>query len=175
MIDGPVDESLDRLYDAGCDDATFGEVDRVQYAEFSRDAPDFAHAVTSAIHEVESVDGLRVTHVEPDDLVTAAEIAERLGRSRESVRLIAAGERGDGDFPAPVSHLRTRNRLWRWSDVAEWAERRAPQSLDHVLIATEHLVDARFLAALNGALEMRKYEEQLPAGERKLLAGLLGR
>ncbi|MGO9898142.1 MAG: helix-turn-helix transcriptional regulator [Solirubrobacteraceae bacterium] len=163
MIRGPVEDQLDRLYDVGCDDATFGEVDGVQYAEFSREAANFTHAVASAIRDVESVDGLRVIHVEPEDLVTAAEIAERLGRSRESIRLLIAGERGDGDFPAPVSHLRARNRLWRWSDVAEWAD----------VISTEDMIYARFLAAVNGALEMRNQSEQLPEHDRDLLAGIL--
>jgi hypothetical protein len=34
----------------------------------------------------------------------------------------SVGERGLGNFPARVSHLRGRNRLWRWSDVAAWAD-----------------------------------------------------
>lgn len=65
--------------------------------------------------------------VEPDDLVTMSEIAERRGRSRESVRVLVAGRRGRGDFPAPVSHLRSRSRLWRWPEVAERAGLGSPK------------------------------------------------
>ena len=80
------DATTDALFDAGCDDATFGTVDQVGYADFIREAPTLGEAVRSAIRQVESVSGLRVTRIEPDDLVTMTEIAERLGRSRESVR-----------------------------------------------------------------------------------------
>ena len=152
---------LDALYEAGCDDALIGEVDGVHYADFDREAPSLAEAVLSAISAVESA-GPRALRVEPDDLVTAAEIAERLGRTRESVRLLIAGERGSGDFPAPVSHLRSRNRLWRWSDAAAWAGRLTP--------GEEH--DARLLAAVNGALELRRQREALSGEERRALEAL---
>lgn len=153
---------LDAMYEAGCDDATFGEVDGVHYAEFSRQESSLALAVLSAIHDIESVGGLSVRRVEPDDLVTASEIAKRLGRTRESVRLLIAGRRGGGDFPAPTSHLRSRNRLWRWSDVAAWAKRLTPEQ--------EH--EARLLATTNAALELRNQSRALSADEREALSAL---
>ena len=54
---------LNALFEAGCDDATFGQVDGVGYAHFVREAPAFAEAVRSAIEQVESVPGLRVVRV----------------------------------------------------------------------------------------------------------------
>lgn len=158
VIDGDVDSRLDDLFDAGCDDATFGAVDGVHYADFDRTAPTFSQAVASALTAIESVDALHVVRVEPDDLVTAAEIAERLGRTRESVRLLIAGARGPGGFPAPVSHLRTRNRLWRWSDVATWAQP-----------GTTSGADARLVAAVNAALELRRAVTELPEDERSFI------
>ncbi len=157
VVDGPIDDdpTLDRLYEAGCDDALFGSVDGVGYAEFTREAATFEGAVVSAIEQVESVRGMKVLRVEPDDLVTLAEIAERLGRTRESVRLLSSGQRGPGDFPAPVSHLRERTRFWRWSDIAAWAGK----------ATLEERQRARFIAALNGALEMRRAKE-LPDEQR---------
>ena len=68
--------NLDALFDAGCDDATFGTVDHVGYAEFIRETPSLGEAVRSAIRQVESVPGLRVTRIEPDDLVTMTETAK---------------------------------------------------------------------------------------------------
>jgi len=56
--------TLDALFEAGCDDATFGQVDSVGYADFVREAPSFVEAVRSAIEQVESVPGLRVVRVE---------------------------------------------------------------------------------------------------------------
>ncbi len=164
MIDGDVEEHLDELFDAGCDDASFGEVDGIRFADFSRDAAGLAEAVSSAIAAIEGVDGLRVTRMAPDDLVTIAEIAQRLGRSRESVRLLVTGARGPGDFPSPVSHLRTRSRLWRWSDVAIWAGHLGP----------EEAAQARFLAAINAALELRSSAPGLRERERALVTALGG-
>ena len=163
VIDGPVDDDrvIDRLYERGCSDATFGSVDGVGLGEFIREATSFPGAVTSAIRDVESVRGLRVTRIEPDDIVTLSEIAERLGRTRESVRLLAAGERGRGDFPAPISHLRARSRLWRWSEVARWAG----------LVSDEERQRAAFVRALNAALELRTSRD-LPNRQRAFVERL---
>lgn len=135
------DAQGDALFER-CDDATFGEVDGVGYGDFHREAESLVEAVLSAIRDVEAIPGLRVTHAEPDTLVTAAEIAERLECSKEYVRLLAKGERGAG-FPAPVSHARGRNRLWRWADVAAWDGR------------AEEARDAYALAAINDLLGLR--------------------
>ena len=70
-----------------------------------------------------TVDGVTVARVEPDTLVTIADIAERLGRSEESVRLLIVGKRGPGRFPVPVARLgRRKSRLWRWTDVLSWMD-----------------------------------------------------
>lgn len=159
VLSGDVEVRLDELFEAGCDDATFGSVDGVNYAEFERESVTLAAAIGSAIAAVESVPGVQVVRIEPDDLVTASEIAERLGRTRESVRLLMAGDRGQGDFPAPISHLRSRYRLWRWSDVAAWAAPSDPSVL----------AQARATAALNAALELRFTTPQLPTDTRSLV------
>jgi predicted DNA-binding transcriptional regulator AlpA len=159
--DALTDAHLDSLFDQGCDDATFGEVDGVQFADLSRDAESVAAAIGSARRAVErAVPGLRVTRVEPDDLVSASEIAARLGRSRESIRLLIEGKRGPGSFPPPVSGVKAGRRIWRWSDVAEWCAR----NLD---LDTPSLRDARFVAALNSALELRSLADGLTDTEQK--------
>jgi predicted DNA-binding transcriptional regulator AlpA len=96
--------------------------------------------------------------------VTLSEIAQRLARSRESVRLLASGERGPGDFPPPVSHLKARTRLWRWSEVAAWAKCH-DQSID--------LSAATAIAAINAALTLRQTVGQLAPTERKLVTSLV--
>lgn len=61
------------LFEAGCDDATFGVSDGVQTAEFDREAADFAEAVASAIKAVElAVAGARVVSVHRDHDIAAA-------------------------------------------------------------------------------------------------------
>lgn len=166
VVDGPVgDESvLDKLYEAGCSDATVGSIDGVGYLDFHREAGSFPEAVLSAIRDAESVPGLRVLRVEPDDLVTMAEIAERLGRTRESVRLLVSGQRGKGDFPAPISHLRSRSRLWRWSEIAEWAD----------VGTLEDRQGARLVAFLNATLDVRRQREDLTEEEQAAVRGIGG-
>src|SRR4051812_45203237 len=123
LLDGPDVTSetvLDDLYEAGCDDAVFGARDAQQYGEFDREGTSLAAAITSAIRDVESVAGLRVIHVEPEEFVSATAIAQRTDRTRESVRLLIEGKRGPGAFPPPLAWVDAKTRLWRWSDVAEW-------------------------------------------------------
>lgn len=158
VVDGPVedDQIIDKLYEAGCSDATIGSVDGVGFVDFHREAASFSGAVLSAIEDVESVPGLTVLRIEPDDLVTMAEIAERLGRTRESVRLLISGRRGKGDFPAPISHLRSRSRLWRWSEVAEWADIGTPEDRQR----------ARLIAFLNATLDVRRRRGDLSEDEQ---------
>lgn len=68
VISGNLDdeEILDALFEAGCDDATCGQVDGVGYAHFIREAPSFGEAIRSATQQVQSVPGLRVVRVEPN-------------------------------------------------------------------------------------------------------------
>lgn len=95
-------ESMDALFEAGCDDATFGARDGAHYGEFDRVATSFSAALASAIHDItDALPGLEIVRVEPDDLVSMATIAERSGRSRESIRLLASKQRGPGGFPPP--------------------------------------------------------------------------
>lgn len=51
------------------------------------------------------------------DLVSISDIAERAGRSRESVRLLVEGRRGPGQFPAPVGVVGDGIRVWPWALV----------------------------------------------------------
>lgn len=166
--DALADEAADALFEAGCADATFGEVDGCQYADFTRRARSLAEAIGSAKRAIESaVPGIRVIRVEPEDLVTAADIAERTGRSRESVRLLIAGARGPGGFPPPVSHLKSRGRIWKWVDVARWFS----DQLGETFPSTR---EADFIAALNGALEVRRLSDRIErASERREVARLV--
>ena len=165
IIDGDVnsDANINALFEADCDDATFGACTPhlEAFGDFSRDAATLSQAILSAISDVESVPGLTGRRVEPEDLVTSAEIAERLGRSRESVRLLANGERGPGGFPQPVSHIRARTRLWRWSDVAEWAQ-----------LPEADRERAHIIASTNAALDLRANAAGVSAADRKAIVAV---
>lgn len=159
IIDGDLSDEIlvEKLAGEGVDDATFGVADGVSYADFHREAASFTAALFSAISDLERIPGIRVFRVEPDDLVTLSEAAKRLNRTRESVRLLAAGRRGKGTFPPPISHLWARSKLWRWSDIAEWAG-----ELDE-----EEERRAHFVALCNAVLEGRRLVQRASPDEKK--------
>lgn len=161
VIDGGAgtDARIDALYEAGCDDATFSHGTTTSYGDFDRDADGLLVAVLSAVADVESVAGLRVRRVDEDDLVTVGEIADRLGRTRQSVNQLIGGGRGDGSFPHPLGATRGHARAWSWHEVAGWA------GVDH------DIRTATVLAAVNGALALRRAGALLDAtGMQRLLA-----
>lgn len=150
------DQVLEHLYGTRCDDATFGEVDGVQYADFGREAPSMQQALESAMRDISRVvPDIRFIRVEPDELVSAAEIAARLGRSRESVRLWIEGQRGPGGFPPPVTHLRSRSPRWRWTEVTDWLT----TALDFPVQLRD---DAYAIAEINARLEAERLDVLQP-------------
>ena len=126
------DEDLDALYEAGGGDALFGQSAGVFDADFTREAADILEAVVSAIAVVETAGvGAVVVRVEPDDQVSIGDIAERTGRTNESIRLLVNGRRGPGDFPMPATRIGAgRSRLWRWADVVAWFHEYEPDRWD---------------------------------------------
>jgi hypothetical protein len=56
-------ETADRLYEAGCDDATFGTSNGVHFGTFHREADSLGDAIGSAVKDVERA-GLSVARVE---------------------------------------------------------------------------------------------------------------
>jgi hypothetical protein len=115
----PTDEELDALFESGCDDAAFTVERGVPIATFDREAPTLADAVVSAILAMEAV-GLLPLRILDEDLLTLADIADRIGQSRESVRRYVTGERGPGAFPPPLNPGRDGALFYRWSEVAPW-------------------------------------------------------
>jgi hypothetical protein len=80
VLDGVPDltpEVLDRLYEAGCDDALISRCDGVVSMDFTRTAPSLRDAITSAIRDVESAGiGARVVRIE--DATSNTESPSRL-------------------------------------------------------------------------------------------------
>ncbi|MCY4393876.1 MAG: hypothetical protein OXC10_01895 [Rhodospirillaceae bacterium] len=123
IVDGPDLQDaplIDLLFEVGCDDATVGSSDGVQYVDFDREAAAFNDAILSAVDDLEKLQGVHVVRIADAGLASLADIAARHGRTRESVRLLVSGARGPGGFPKPVTDPRSRYRLWRWSEVAHW-------------------------------------------------------
>jgi hypothetical protein len=149
------DDQLDALHKAGCDDGSFSaEPDGTVLGFFDRDAPTEQDAVLSAIVDIEqSGVGARVLRVQADDdWLTTSEIAERVGRSRQSVALLARGQRGPGGFPPPVARRDSSNPLWRWAEVEAWFERYDSQAMP----THRPRLSPDFLAEVNDRLDLRE-------------------
>jgi hypothetical protein len=148
-------EVIESLYASGCNDATFTSQSGRQFADFDREASSRTEAILSAIEAVETaVPGLVVVHVEPEDLVSASDIASRTGRSREGVSLLAEGQRGPATFPAPAARVGGKRLLWRWSEVAVWFDSYGGGP-------SEVTKEASVIPLINGALEVRRYAQTL--------------
>jgi hypothetical protein len=155
------DEDMDALLEAGCDDGTFSlERDGTVFGMFDREAETQEDAVLSAIDDVERAGvGARVLRVtEDDDWLTASEIAERVGRTRQSIAQLIRGVRGPGGFPAPVARHGSPNPLWSWAEVATWFERYEPKALP----AQRPRLSPDFLAELNDLLDLRERRRHSP-------------
>ncbi len=111
----------DTLFIAGCDDATLSMQYGLLYLEFSRSANSLEDAIISAINDVRKARiGAEVLRVDECNLVTASEIARRIGRSRQLVHQYMNGMRGPGGFPPPECHLTDLAPLWAWCAVSYW-------------------------------------------------------
>jgi hypothetical protein len=147
----PSDEEYDVLADVGCDDAAFGVENGISVAEFDRESETLIQALSSAIRDVESV-GLKVVRVLDGDLLTLADIADRIGRSRESIRRYAVGTRGSGDFPPPVNPDGGGTAFYRWSEVAPWLR-------SHLGVDAPDGDDS--LVVVNLALQLRQFKDRV--------------
>jgi hypothetical protein len=165
-------EMAEALYEAGCADAGIETGPAGTLIEFERDASDWAHAIGSAIREVEKLPNLMVAGAGQDDRVTALDIADRAGCTREAVRLWAIGRRGPGGFPAPEWTSPSGERFWSWAKVARWLNDRHGITVD-----TEpdeiRWVDA-ILTARRAAVEVQLALADAPEPFRREFALILG-
>jgi hypothetical protein len=122
-----------------------GPRDGVGAVVVRRHAPGLAEAVTAAVHDVESA-GLRPVRVAAGDWVTLADIATRIGRSREIVRLWSVGRQGPGGFPPPLNPGCDTS-FYSWAEVVPWLRRRMGYDLPE---------EEPVLVAMNLALQLRR-------------------
>jgi hypothetical protein len=145
----PSEDLENVLFEAGCDDATLYFRNGIPYLDFDRETNSFEEAVISAIQQVEEAQsGLKVERVEPDDLVTIAQIARRLDKTREYIRLLTEGKRGSGDFPPPIAGFSEKSLIWSWKQVSKWC-------FAHHLIEAEAVTIAQNIADINHILFYR--------------------
>ncbi|MCX7319448.1 MAG: hypothetical protein NT113_08120 [Hyphomicrobiales bacterium] len=142
-LDPEAEDFADRFYEAGCDDATIAFQKGRIIADFAREALSVENAIISAVECVIAA-GARVERVEPDPLVSLADIAARAGMSRAAMTQYSKGQRGK-HFPAPVARVTSESPLWDWSSVAKWL-------FEHDKLSRSEAIEAEAIRAVNAAL-----------------------
>lgn len=154
----------DALFEAGCDDATLSIQYGLLYMEFSRSAKSLREAIVSAIRDVlRSGLSAQVLRVDDCNLVTPAEIARRIKRSRQLVHQYMTGQRGPGGFPPPVCHLAENAPLWAWCAVSYWLSQ-------NNMVRPEESWNAEVVHAINTVLDshLQQHPELLSEISREL-------
>ncbi|CAM5792592.1 helix-turn-helix transcriptional regulator [Castellaniella caeni] len=156
------DALVERLGEAGCDDALVGIGQPGRLAlEFTRDAANAEAAVRSALADVRrAVPSATLIEVAPD-LVGLTDVADIVGMSRQNMRKLMLAH--SGSFPAPVHEGSTS--IWHLVDVLAWLQAKGSYSL-----AEDVLDVARVALQVNLAKEGRR----LPRSASKALEVLVG-
>jgi hypothetical protein len=145
VVDRDPTELADQLFEVGDGDYV-PEGPAPALVHVLQEATTLPAAIVAAVHAIESV-GLAVVGLKSDDLVSAKEIAGRLGRTYESVRLLAGGQRGPGGFPAPLSDGQWA--LYSWAEIADWFATHygtaGPTAWDREVAAADHVIRARHI------------------------------
>jgi len=160
--DSDLDALVERLGEAGCDDALVGIGQPGRLAlEFAREAVDAEAAVRSALADVRAAEpSAKLIEVAPD-LVGLTDVAEIVGVSRQNMRKLMLAH--PGSFPTPV-HEGSAS-IWHLADVLAWLQARGGYPL-----AKDVLDVARVALQVNVAKEGRR----LPRAASKGLQALVG-
>jgi hypothetical protein len=153
-VDMSGDSFLDRLYEAGCDDALVSFKDGYVCLDFSRSSESAEEAVLSAIKDFEySAVGGSVERVEPDDLASLSEIARRTGVTRASLQKYARGISKVGeDFPQPAVNISgARRELYSAAEVINWMHAK-----ERVVLPGHFMELVNVIAKINQALFVAK-------------------
>ena len=156
----------DALFNVGCSDATLSMQYGLLYLEFSRSAKSLEVAIISAINDVRKANiGAEVLRVDECNLVTASEIARRIGRSRQLIHQYMTGQRGPGGFPPPECHLTDNAPLWAWCAVSYWL-------VQNNLLRQEESRNAEVVEAINNWLESARQRQRYPQLLDEITRGL---
>ena len=162
------DVTLDRFHEAGCDDATIAFQNGRFVVAFTREAATFEEAVASAVADVARA-GAKVERIEPDPLVSLADMAARTGMSRAAMTNYFKGHRAEA-FPPPVAKVTSESPLWDWATVARWMfehrriERYAAIQADIVREANAAIAEGNMRIAARLKTRARRVAEELGKG-----------
>ena len=121
-LDPAAEDFESRFYDGACHDASVSFQKGHILLDFAREAETLEQAVASAVLDAQEA-GAIVERVEPDPLVSLADIASRAEMTRSAMTNYVKGHRQEG-FPPPRLRVTTSSPLWDWADVAIWLYQR---------------------------------------------------
>lgn len=159
--DSDPDALVERLGEAGCDDALVGIGQPGRLAlEFTREAKSAQAAVRSALADVKrAIPTARLVEAAPD-FVGLTDVAEIVGVSRQNMRKLMLAH--PGNFPAPV-HEGSAS-IWHLADVLAWLQARGGYTLAQPVLEV-----AQVALQVNAAKERRR----LPRAAFKALEALV--
>jgi predicted DNA-binding transcriptional regulator AlpA len=156
------EQIIERLFDAGCDDATIGvgQPGRIALA-FRREASDAWSAIYTALRDIKrAIPSARLVEAGPD-FVGLTDVADLAGVTRQNMRKLMLTHASQ--FPLPVHEGNPS--VWHLSDVLAWLMSRGTYSISADLVDV-----AKSTKQVNLAKEAREIE---PRFSRQLTA-LLG-
>ncbi len=150
------DSAMDAFHESGCDDATLTLRYGLLFVEFSRSASSLEDALVTAIGDVHRAGlGAEVIRVNACDLVSAADIARRIDKSRQLISQYIKGDRGPGGFPPPYCFLSDEKPLYAWCAVSYWLA-------ENQLIRPEESREAEVIEAINLHLKRSQMQRRRP-------------
>ncbi|KQZ26901.1 AlpA family transcriptional regulator [Duganella sp. Root1480D1] len=156
------DELIERLGEAGCDDALIGigQPGRVAL-EFTREAESAFAALISALADVKrAVPAAKLIEVGPD-LVGLTDVADFVGVTRQNIRKLAVTN--STSFPTPVHE--GSSSLWHLADVLGWLMKKGTYKL-----APGTIEIAKTAKQLNIARQVLHLEQNISDELRMLIA-----
>lgn len=160
--DNDPDALVERLGEAGCDDALVGVGQPGRLAlEFTREAESAQAAMRSALADVKrAIPSARLIEAAPD-FVGLTDVAAIIGVTRQNMRKLMLAHRGT--FPAPV-HEGSAS-IWHLADVLTWLQDRGSYALGQDLLEV-----AEVALQVNVARERHRLSGRFPK-ELEMLAG----
>lgn len=156
------EQIVERLYEAGCDDATIGVGQPGRIAlRFRRESTDAWSAIYTALRDVkQAAPSARLVEAGPD-FVGLTDVADLAGVTRQNMRKLMLTH--TSQFPLPIHE--GNSSVWHLSDVLAWLVGRGSYSISAELVDV-----AKSTKQVNLAKEAREIEPRFNRQLAPLLA-----
>jgi len=153
---------VERLGEAGCDDAVvgIGQPGRIAL-QFTREADSAEQAIISALEDVKRAIPDAALFEAGPDFAGLTDIAELVGVTRQNMRKLMLTHAGS--FPAPVHEGHAA--LWHLAPVLEWLSTRGDYAIEQPLLET-----ARIAMQVNVTKESHRLQTPIDDRIRALVA-----